>query len=59
MEPCEHCHQPGKPYTIHFIDAAERRERHHLRYLCPGHAEAYVLLAERWGGVLLSIEPAF
>lgn len=59
MTPCEHCGQAGQPYTIRFIDAAERRQREHLRNLCPWHAEAYVLLAERWGGVLLSIEPAF
>jgi len=59
MTPCEHCSQPAQPYTIRFIDAAERRERNQLRNLCPGHAEQYVLLQERWGGVLLSIEPAF
>lgn len=59
MTPCEHCHQPAQPYTIRFIDAAERRQREHLRNLCPWHAEQYDLLAERWGGVLLSIEPAF
>jgi hypothetical protein len=59
MTPCEHCSQAAQPYTIRFIDAAERRSREHLRNLCPWHAEQYALLEERWGGVLLSITPAF
>lgn len=59
MTPCEHCGNPATLFTLRFIDAAERLPREQQRALCPWHAEQYALLEERWGGVPLTIEPAF
>jgi hypothetical protein len=59
MTPCEHCPAPGANYTLRYLSAGERRPREHQRSLCLWHADQYQLLAERWSGVLISIEPAF
>jgi len=59
MTPCEHCQQPGQMYTIRYRDAAERRTRASNRALCEWHYEQYLLLQERWAGILLTVEVAF
>jgi hypothetical protein len=59
MTPCEHCPAPGASYTLRYLSAGERAQREHQRTLCLWHADQYQLLAERWSGILISIEPAF